>query len=74
MLSRIPDSWWTKIEGVFKSPYLRNMLTNGVSAIKDLFNGDFLRGKVIENRFTKDSVTEELNIFSVNITTDKSSV
>jgi hypothetical protein len=74
MLSRVPDSWWEKIEGVYHSPYLRNMLTNGVSATKDLFNGDFLRGKVIENRFTKSSVTTELNLFKVNITTDESKI
>ena len=74
MLSRVPDSWWEKIEGVYHSPYLRNMVTNGVSAIKDLFNGDFLRGKVIENRFTKSSVTTELNLFKVNITTDESKI
>lgn len=74
MLSKIPDSWWKKIEGTFRSPYLRNMLTNGVSSIKDLFNGDFLRGKVIENRLTKDSVTSELNIFKIELTTEKSNV
>jgi hypothetical protein len=74
MQSRIPDSWWEKIEGVYHSPYLRNMVTNGVSAIKDLFNGDFLRGKVIEHRFTKTSVTTELNLFAVNIISDHSNI
>jgi hypothetical protein len=73
-LSLIPDAWWEKIEGVYRSAYLRDMLTNGVSARKDLFNGDFLRGYVIENRLTKDSVTTELNLFKVDISTDRSNV
>ena len=74
MLSKIPDSWWTKIEGVYRSPYLRNMLSKGSSSNVDLMNGDFLRGYVIENRFTKDEVTTELNIFSSEIVTDKSNI
>jgi hypothetical protein len=74
MFSQIPDAWWERIEGVYRSPYLRDMYTHGASARKDLFNGDFLRGYVIENRFTKDSVTAELNIFKVEIVTNKSNI
>ncbi len=73
-LSLIPDAWWERIEGVYRSAYLRDMLTNGVSARKDLFNGDFLRGYVIENRLTKDSVTTELNLFKVDLSTERSNV
>lgn len=74
MQSRIPSSWWKKIEGKWYAPYLRNMLTNGILAVKDLFNGDFLRGYVIENRFTKSSVTTELNIMQVDVTSKNSNV
>ena len=74
MQSLIPDEWWDKIEGVYMSPYLRNLLTNGSVATEDLFNGDFLRGYVIENRLSKDSVTTELNLFKVVIITDRSNV
>jgi len=74
MQSRIPSAWWKKIEGVYMAPYLRNSLTNGSVSTKDLLNGDFLRGYVIENRLTKSSVTTELNLFKVDIFEEKSNV
>lgn len=75
MQSKIPSVYFKKIEGIYRAPYLRNMLSRSTSVTtKDLFNGDFLRGKVIENRLTKDSVTSELNLFSVEIKYDKSSI
>lgn len=75
MQSKIPSAWFKKIEGIYHAPYLRNMLSRSTStSTKDLFNGDFLRGKVIENRLTKSSVTAELNLFSVAITFDKSNI
>lgn len=72
MISKIFYKLINKIEGVFRSAFLRNGLHNGTVRKGKLFNGDLLRGKVLKSSISfhgdKDgsSIRSGVNIYKVD--------
>ena len=67
MKSRIKEARFKKEEGVLRSNYLCNMKTTSATAnVKDLFNGDRLRGYIIYNDLDGDETVEH-NLYKVDI-------
>jgi hypothetical protein len=67
MQSKIPESRFTKREGVFYSSYLRNQLTNSAAVTTlDLVRGEVLRGYYLEHRI-ENTDTTEVKLFKVDV-------
>ena len=67
MQSKLPESRFRLIEGVYCANYMRNMKTYGSSASNlDLVRGELLRGYYARHRLVNDS-TSEVNLFKVDV-------
>ncbi|GAF96018.1 unnamed protein product [marine sediment metagenome] len=67
MQSKIPESRFRLIEGIYHSPYLRNMKTYTSTASNlDLIRGESLRGYYAEHRLVNDDTTE-VTLFKVDV-------
>ena len=67
MESVLPEGHFEEDEGVLRSEYLCNMkTTSGTATVKDLLNGDNLRGYIIKHDLTNDDTTE-VYLFKVDV-------
>ena len=74
MYSVLPNSAFTKRQGVMFSEFWRNMKTSSsTESVLELRNGDKLRGYIIICRLTNDQ-TSEVNLFKVDINATKSDI
>jgi prepilin-type processing-associated H-X9-DG protein len=73
MQSRLKEGLFNPLEGLFKAPYLRNMLTSSTTPSQyDLIHGDVLRGRYLQQTLRGDS-TSEVHLRSVTVNSSISS-
>jgi uncharacterized protein (TIGR02145 family) len=64
MRSKIFYKLINKIEGIFRSAFLRNGWVNSILSKVKLYSGDFLRGKVLKAQISYDAAKDEVDIKS----------